>query len=70
MSPTRAGVLAALQLVPLGITTAALADQMCAPRYAVSSILSKLAAYGLIDKAVLISGHANGALWKPKAVRA
>lgn len=69
MSLTRADVLAALALIPAGITTAALADQMHVPRYALSGILSKLATYGKIDKNTAIKGgNANAALWKPKTV--
>lgn len=70
MSVTRADVLDAIAKEPDGITTAELAEKMHVPRYTVSSVLSKLAAYGRIVKAPrgLKVGNASAAIWLPKAM--
>ena len=68
MNATRAEVLAAVNIEPIGITTAELAHKMRSTSYNVGSILSKLAAYGFISKTEQpvrdATGHRNGYIWK------
>ena len=62
---TSAEVLSALRTEPAGITTRALAARMRQPRYAVHSHISKLAAYGKIEK-VPIPGYRQKSLYRLK----
>lgn len=61
---TRERVLAAINASRNEITTAQLAEQLGAPRYAIGSALSKLAAYGQINGRR--GAPANGFLWSRK----
>jgi Mn-dependent DtxR family transcriptional regulator len=50
MTPTRDEILAAVNAEPVGITSADLARKLGSTAYSVSGTLSKLCAYGLIDR--------------------
>jgi predicted transcriptional regulator len=64
MTPTRDEILAAINAETYGITSAELARKLGGTAYNVSSTLSKLAAYGLIDRERI---GCNGAyLWRCK----
>lgn len=67
MSPTRADILAAIEREPAGITSAGLAAKLHTTRYRVSGVLSKLAAYGHIDKNGL-AGRSGTCIWSRKEV--
>lgn len=64
MRPTRAQVLAAVEGQPDGLTTAAFARLLGTVPGAISSTLSKLAAYGTIEK-VPLPGSAQRVIWRP-----
>jgi DNA-binding IclR family transcriptional regulator len=65
MNATRAEILQAINNEPAGITSAALAQKLGAPAYNVSSVLSKLAAYGEIRKGPGTRNRGSGYVWLP-----
>lgn len=66
MSPTKSEVLAAINSAPAGLTTRQVHDALGGPDYAIAGKLSRLYAYGQIDKE---SAGGNRALWKRREAR-
>lgn len=65
MSPGKAAILAAVLAAPAGLTTQEIIARTRGTDYSVRTALSRLYAYGDIDKQVIAR---NGkAIWKPRA---
>lgn len=68
MAPTRAEILAKVSSTPAGLRTREVVALLGGDANSVSSVLSKLYAYGLIDKTVL--NKRGDTIWRPLEAKA
>jgi hypothetical protein len=66
MSPTRSEILAFVNTKPRGVTTHDVQRQLGGAIYTISSILSKAAAYGIINARPIPHHHGRANLYIPK----